>query len=137
VSAVNSFYSKIDLPANGLISSRVLHPVAKGALEEYKRRKARAVADCARGVPTPVVEVTVCNFIHACTVQAPGAMALNGLKVARTCVVQVAQFYLFDRPTSNLMLLRANLGIHGRVLHVTRSLVLGRKDKSARTVISR
>jgi hypothetical protein len=44
-------------------------------------------------------------------------------RVTRACMVQVAQFYLFDRPTSNLMLLRANLAFMD-----VYSILLGRRS---------
>jgi hypothetical protein len=135
VSAINSLYSKIALPARGLISPRALHPVVKGALEGTSGGRLPRL---------PTMRVG-CQLLWSgqrrVTLFTPvlcRPSVLFNLKVAPRLRGAGRPILSLDRQTSNLMLLRANLRIHERILHVTRpSLALGRKDKSAPTVILR
>jgi hypothetical protein len=129
-SAINSFCSRIGVPAPRLILPSALHPVVKGAMERYRSRY--AIHEPSAG-PAGATEI---DFIHTCAAMALTAMARGDWQVSRAFVVQVSLFYLFGRPTSNLCILGSSLLIQGRQLHVTRpSLGLARKNKKAASLV--
>lgn len=95
----------------------------------FRRSKARGEP------PKPPPGATECEFIASCARRVLSALTCSDYGIARACMVQVWQYYTFDRPTSCLMTLRANVRIAEGVLSFTRpSLALGRKDKTARAV---
>jgi hypothetical protein len=100
-SAINSFYKQIGMPASGLISPRALHPILKGGLTRIHAAQGRECGDERRA------RRSLRGYrMHACAAGALATTTRGDQSVARAYVVQVVQYYLFDRPTSNLCILR-------------------------------
>lgn len=127
---MNSLYTRLGMHTQGLSSLRFMHPIFKGAIEEYQRRSTK------RTWPEAPVGAVKCEFVDACARRMLTAVARNEPVISRACILQVVPFYFFDRPTSALHILRRNNRIYGGAVTLARpSLALGRKNKRAKSTI--